>query len=290
MSGVYDDLKKTKLHLLNKRHELETAIDRCAIPGYITAKNIRGKKTYYLQYRDAFNRMTSVHLSKKKLAFCQKAFTDKQLSENEMTIIDEDLKLLNLVDISPAITNTSVSNDNHTRILDNATGISPKYKYLFYLIPRETPGEYDIHFFTKKETMITPMVFVNESAYDNIRDYIITAASIVDEAADKLPIGSSKKVTKPNGDHNLPVSGQYHTRTGIHFYYSPNGSNYAITYIYKKKKYEFEYEPYTPGNDVITRIELARMGFSIERHIRINTFADEVQKYYARKQNVRPKT
>jgi hypothetical protein len=290
MSNLYEDLKNKKLHLLNKRKELASAIDRCALPGYITAKNIRGKKTYYLQYRDAYSKMTSVHLSKEKLAFCQKSLNDKEQNEQEIEGIDNDLRLLSLVDISPEITEESGENVKNTRLLANATGISPKHKYLFYLIPRDSSGEYDIHFFTKKETQIAPMIYVNESAYDKIRDYIITAASIVDETADRLSKESPQKSTKSEQNYSLPNAGQYHTRTGIHFSYSPCGANYTVTYFYKKKKYEFEYETYTPGNEGIDRIELARMGFSVERHIRINTFSNEVQKYYARKQNVHPET
>ena len=284
MSELYSTLKTEKINLLRKRKMTQATLCKYALPGYISLKNIRGKETYYLQYRDDSGKLISVHLSKDKLALCQKVFSEKECLEKELQEIDEDLHLLSLVEIdsSQDITADSLAG---SRILDNAVGISAKYKYIFYLTAGEKSGDYQIHFFTKKEIQDVPMIFVNEHLESKIGDYIISASCIVDEAADALT-----KESTPSGKLTVPSTGQYRTKTGITFKYQPNDSGYTLIFFYKKKKYSIDYTPYTPNTGVVDNIELARMSFEVEQFIRINAFANEVQKYYERRQNVHTET
>jgi hypothetical protein len=278
MSELQEYLRETKLNLLRKQKSLQESIEKCALPGYITVKNIRGKETSYLQFRDNFYKIVSVHLSREKLIFCQNAFNEKKRLEDALTEIDHDLHLLSLVDVSDDPSLRSSATSGYGRLLDNAVGISPRHKYLFYLTPKDAPGEYDIHYFAKKQLLTTSMIFVNEGARDRIRDYITSAACIVDEvSADVI-------------EKEIPLSGQYRTGSGILFKYSPDKSGLSLSFVYKKKKYEIEYEPYTTYSGSISRIELARMGFFIESHIRINAFAEGIKEYYDRKQNVSAET
>lgn len=281
MSSLHSTLEQTKLELLQKRQQTQGALEKCALPGYITAKNIRGIQTYYLQFRDEHNKMTSVHLSKDKLSLCQSAFEEKERCQQELNAIDDDLHLLSLVEVSPTPGPENSPEIPPARILDNAVGLSPRHKYLFYLTARPQPGEYEIHFFTKKDIHEVSMVFVNEYSVDRISDYIITASCIVDEAADNM---AKEKAAAQRPF--LPTSGQYHTKNGTVFKFRQNGQGYVLSFFYKRKKYEIDYAPYNEEQKGVDFIELARMGFRIEQFIRVSTFAGEVKKYYERKQNV----
>ncbi len=285
MSELYSTLKATKIDLLRKRKMTQAALTKYALPGYISLKNIRGKETYYLQYRDEYSKLISVHLSKDKLALCQSAFSQKASLEKELQEIDEDLRLLSLVEIDSNQDITSDDSQSSQRILDNAVGISPRHKYLFYLTAGEETGDYQIHFFTKKEIHNVPMIFVNEHLESRIGDYIISASCIVDEAADNLA-----KESTTSSALTLPSTSQYRTKSGIAFKYQPSKSGYTLSFFYKKKKYSIDYTPYAQYSGDINKIELARMGFKIEQFIRMNAFANEVQKYHERRQNVHTET
>ncbi len=282
MSDLENTLLKTKEDLLIKKKILDCNIKKYSLPGYINKKCIRGKDTFYLQFKDAYYRMTSVYLSKEKLALCEYAFNKKTFYESQLVDIESDLKLLeNIQADEAAIAEMPIG----TRIVDDAIGISAKYKMLFQIKADEVIGRYTITLYGKKENYEVPMIYVNEDCHHRILDYIKSAACIVDEAVEKMI-----EEVKIHTSDTFCESSRAQTKTGVKYSYEELDLIYLVSFYYKRKKYTLEYTPYFCKEENKKKLEITRMGFFVEKFLDRMKFDEEVSKYHERKQNVRIET
>ncbi|WP_408071435.1 hypothetical protein [Butyrivibrio sp. JL13D10] len=278
MSDLKNTLMNAKLELLTKKQILEEDIQKYNIQGYITKKNIRGRETYYLQFKDKYYKMTSVYLSKEKLSLCEYAFNKKASLEAELKAVEDDLKLLKNVP------EQSVNTSNDKWILDDAIGISARHKLFFHIKRDDSTGKYIIILYGKKKSYEIPMVYINEKYHDRISEYITSASCVVDEFADEML--KEKQTKNSNSDHECSEA---QTKTGIKFSYKKTDLSYLISFYNKREKYTIEYEPYFV-NEQKSALEISRMGFYVEEFIDNLRFKEEVANYHERKQTVRTKT
>lgn len=255
-----------KIDLLVKKKILECNIEKYSLPGYINKKCIRGKDTFYLQFKDSYYRMTSVYLSKEKLALCKYAFNNKTDYESQLEDVDSDLKLLANIQVD------EVSDDEMPmgRILDDAMGISAKYKMLFHIKADDEQGRYTITFYGKKEIYEVPMIYVNEDYHQRISEYIKSAACIVDEA-----VGKMIEEGKIHGSDTFCESSQAQTKTGVKYSYEESDLIYLVCFYYKRKKYTLEYIPYFYKEENKKKLEITRMGFFVEKFLDGMKFNEE---------------
>ncbi|WP_026661371.1 hypothetical protein [Butyrivibrio sp. AC2005] len=279
MGELLKTLENNKKELLIRKQMLEEDIIKYSIPGYINIKNIRGRETFYLQFKDKYYQMISVYLSKDKLALCEYAFDKKTSLEAELKTIEEDLELLKNIPVHID------SNQSDKRILDDAIGLSAKYKLLFHIKKDAQPGKYFIVFYGKKKVYEIPMIYVNERYHTRISEYICSASCMVDEAADEM---LKEKQTPSGNERRSSLEAQ--TKTGVKYSYEELDMTYLVSFYYKKKKYTIEYEPYFINEEKRKDLEISRMGFYVEDFLKNLKFKEGVSKYNERKQTVHSKT
>ncbi len=277
MSNLIETLENTKAELLARKQMLEEDIQKYSIPGYINKKNIRGKETFYLQFKDRYYQMTSVYLSKDKLSLCEYAFNKKASLEDELKTVEADLELLK------NIPGKIISASSNRRILDDAIGLSMKHKLLFQIKKEDNPGKYSIVIYGKKKLYEIPMIHINENYHDRVSEYITSASCIVDEFADKM---LKEKEAKHAAKHDLSKA---QTKTGVKFSYERTDLLYLISFYHKKKKYTLEYVPYFT-KEKKSPLEISRMGFYVEKFVNDLKFKEEVAKFHERKQTVHTET
>ncbi|WP_026665735.1 hypothetical protein [Butyrivibrio sp. FC2001] len=279
MSDLIMTLAKRKEELLANKQMLEESVIKYSLPGYINKKNIRGKETYYLQFKDRYYRMTSVYLSKEKLLLCQYAFDKRAELETALKGIDEDLKLLQNIPAEPW------NRSENGKILDDVIGLSVRHKTLFQINYDDSQGKYIITYYGKKKKYEIPMLYVNENYHQRIAEYIQSASCIVDEAVDRMFSDEMKQ-----GSDKQYHSFKAQTKTGIKYSYEEADMTYLLNFYYKKRKYTIEYEPYFINEERKDSLEISRMGFYVEKFLHELKFKEEVSRYRERKQNVHTET
>lgn len=234
-------LQLYKSNLTRQLYQHSQLLERYSITGYISEKNINGKKYHYLQYHNEEKELISVFLTDRIGKLYKEMIKLKKKEELRIEKIKKDLKLLDGIIIKESNSNSMLPKKLYGfRLLNNAVGISRDYHAFFQIKPKKNKSEYEIVAFYKKKEYHAPMTYVNERFIGNIKQYIKTAGEIIDiEIKRELQNNKPKKKIYGKTNTGTPYKALYKKdEYDIIFQYEKEVIN--LTYrIYSETDYDF---------------------------------------------------
>lgn len=222
-------IKKERERLTTQLVYKTALLERYAVHGYITEKNINKNKYKYLQFRNADGKLISVFMNKKNLQIYEDMIRRRKKTEKRINHIEDSLALVGgAVDLNTQkMQNVRLpERRGGLRLLNHAVGISERYHALYQILPDTDGDGYSIYAKYDKKDYCIPMTYTNERLIGKIREYVYDAGVSIDNAILESRKGKERPVSVIHSS----------TRSQIQYVARRNGDCFDIGFNYDGKE------------------------------------------------------